>query len=62
MFFNRGKGKVLPLRQNQVAIKNFVGSSYPVKASGCIIESQAECELRTPRCPKREWSSLVSDQ
>lgn len=54
MFFNRGKGKVLPLGQNHVAIKNFVGSSYPVKASGCIIESQAEVELRTPRCPKRE--------
>lgn len=32
MFFNRGKGKVLPFRQICAAIKNFVGSSYPVKA------------------------------
>ena len=54
MFFNRRKGKMLPLRQIHVSIKNFVGSNYPVKASGCIIESQAEGESRTPWCPKRE--------
>lgn len=45
---------MLSLRQIHVAIKNFVGSSYPVKASGCIIELQAEGESRTPQCPETE--------
>lgn len=40
-------------------MQNFGGSSYSVKTSRCIIESQAEGESRTPQCPKRKWSSLV---
>lgn len=42
-------------------MQHFIGSSYSVKTSRCIIESQAEGESRTPQCPEREWCSLVGD-
>lgn len=54
--------ELLPLRQIHVAMQHFVGSSYSVKISRCIVESHAEGESRTRQCPEREWCSIVGDQ